>query len=219
MLFLKNSLKLGCIALLLAPPLSAHAHPHILIDAEVHFMVSRNDDNIYQLNSLAYKWQFDENFSMLLVGDYDDDQNQLLNQQELTTMGIETMEGAKELGYFTYLANGNQAIKPADAPEVLASFSDNRLTLDFNLSLEKPIILNSNFKFKLFDDEYYTAFILQQKTGYQIIGTGVENCAIKQIQGEVDNNLETALQNAFNDDTTNQGMGAQFADEMSIKCE
>lgn len=197
----------------------ANAHPHILIDAEVKFHVSKNATNQHQLDSLSYKWRFDENFSFLLIGDYDDDQDQLLNQQELTTMGIETMEGAKELGYFTHLATATQSITPLDAPQVLASLSDNRLTLEFSLSLDQPIILNTDFKFKLFDDEYYTAFTFPLKNGYEIIGDDASNCSISQTQqGQDDKNLAIALENAFTEDTTNQGMGARFADEMGIKC-
>ena len=197
----------------------AIAHPHILIDAQVKFHLQKSQNGQFYLDSLHYIWQFDENFSLLLVGDYDDDQNQLLNQDELTTMGMETMEGAKELLYFTHLSDGNTNITPSDAPEVQATFKDNRLSLEFSLTLPQALPLTKDFKFTLFDEEYYTAFLIKQDGGYQLMGEDIGNCALYQVQqGQIDTNIKTALENAFSDDFTNQGLGAQFSDDIGIKC-
>lgn len=197
----------------------AIAHPHILIDAAVTFHIQKTQNGQYQLDSLHYIWQFDENFSLLLLGDYDDDQNQLLAQDELTTMGMETMEGAKELLYFTHISNGVVKINPSDAPEVQATFKDSRLTLEFDLTLPNSLPLTPEFKFTLYDEEYLAAFFVKKDTGYQLAGDGAKNCAIYQLeQGQIDSNIKIALENAFNDDLTNQGMGAQFADDIGIKC-
>lgn len=201
------------------PPSVAIAHPHILIDAQVKFHLQKTDNEQFMLTSLHYIWHFDENFSLLLLGDYDDNQDQLLSQAELSTMGIETMEGAKELLYFTHLSEGNANFTPDDAPQVQATFKDSRLILEFDLTLPQPLPLSDNFKYTLFDEEYYTAFFVKQDNGYQIIGEGKDDCAIYQVQqGQIDSNIKTALENAFNDDFTNQGMGAQFADDIGIKC-
>ena len=197
----------------------AIAHPHILIDARVKFHIQKAQNGQYYLDSLHYIWQFDENFSLLLLGDYDDNQNQLLEQDELTTMGIETMEGAKELLYFTHITNGSTNITPTDAPQVQATFKDSRLTLEFSLTLPQALPLTDDFKYTLFDEEYYTAFLIKKQGGYQLTGDDIDDCALFQVgQGQIDNNIKTALENAFNDDFTNQGMGAQFADDIGIKC-
>lgn len=201
------------------PTNMAIAHPHILIDAAVTFHIQKTQNGQFQLDSLHYTWQFDENFSLLLLGDYDDDQNQLLEQQELTTMGMETMEGAKELLYFTHISNGDTKISPNDAPTVQATFKDNRLTLEFDLTLPESLPLTETFKFTLYDEEYFTAFFVKKDSGYQLVGDDIESCAIYQAeQGQLDSNIKIALENAFNDDLTNQGMGAQFADDIGIKC-
>lgn len=205
--------------LLICTPSSALAHPHILIDAQVQFTVEPSQDGEYQLTKLRYVWQFDENFSLLLLGDYDDDENQLLNQQELTTMGIETMEGAKELGYFTILANGDETVPPTDAPQVRATFAQDRLTLEFDISLPTPIDITNALTFSLFDEEYYTAFNIKAKNGFIIANQQASNCKIYAVKtAQIDENIAVALENAFTQDFTNQGLGAQFADKVGIKC-
>lgn len=197
----------------------AIAHPHILIDAQVKFHLTKSANQTIHLQKLNYIWEFDENFSFLLLGDYDDDQNQLLNQDELSTMGIETMEGAKALDYFTHLSAGQNQIIPTDAPQVLATYKDNRLTLEFDLTLPEPIEITANFKFALFDDEYYTAFMFAADTGLKIVQDSTINCQITALKiREIDENMLQALERAFSQDTINQGLGKQFADEIGIKC-
>lgn len=197
----------------------AFAHPHILINAKVEFHLSQTAEQNYQLDKLTYAWHFDENFSLLLLGDYDDNQDQLLSLDELSTMGIETMDGAKELGYFTHLFSGETEFPPLDAPQVRATFADNRLTLSFDLTLPQALPISDDFKFTLFDEEYYTAFIFNQKSDYQIIGENIKSCSIlTTAEAQVDDNIEAALAKAFNQDTINQGMGSQFADDIGIKC-
>lgn len=219
MSFFRKLIHPAIILLFSLAPISAFAHPHILIDAQVTFTVNKTNENEFQLTKLHYIWQFDENFSLLLLGDYDDNQDQLLDQDELSTMGIETMEGAKALGYFTFISNANETIPPTDAPQVRASFSQNRLTLEFDLELPSPVIINNNLSFSLFDEEYYTAFYLKPETGFKIDGINAANCNIYQAKiAEIDENIAIALENAFTQDTTNQGLGAQFADKVGIKC-
>lgn len=217
-----KSVKFFCILTSLIglwPINMAIAHPHILIDAAVTFHIQKAQNGQFHLDSLHYIWQFDENFSLLLLGDYDDDQNQLLAQQELTNMGMETMEGAKELLYFTHISNGDVEISPNDAPTVQATFKNNRLTLEFDLTLPKALPLTSAFKFTLYDEEYMAAFFVKKDAGYQLVGDDANNCAIYQVeQAQIDSNIKAALENAFNDDLTNQGMGAQFADDIGIEC-
>lgn len=210
---------ISLICVVFWPIFSANAHPHILINAKVNFHLSQTQNQTYQLDKLSYVWHFDENFSLLLLGDYDDDQNQLLDLDELSTMGIETMDGAKELAYFTHLFNGEAEILALDAPQVRATFADNRLSLTFDLTLPQSVPISNEFKFTLFDEEYYTAFIFNQKSDYQLIGDNLNGCALQtKQQAQTDDNMETALANAFNQDTINQGMGSQFADKIGIIC-
>lgn len=193
----------------------SYAHPHILIDATIKLSVNPKQ----QLTKLTYIWQFDENFSLLLLGDYDEDKDKDLNHEELTTLVNETMEGAHELGYFTHLKDGKTSISLRSASQVLAKLDANRLTFQFDLELLQPQKISQSLTFSLFDEEYYSAFMIDYKTGYEIDQPQATHCKITQTKtAKTDENIQNALDNAFNEDTINQGSGSQFANIIGMKC-
>ena len=214
---LRKWIILASFILFIAPISTINAHPHILIDAQIKFNL--NQSKITQLSSLTYIWQFDENFSLILLGDYDDNKDQLLSVDELTTLAIETMEASKELGYFTHLVKNDTEINLKEITKIDAKFEDSRLTFEFTLELPEPVTIDDKLKFAIYDEEYYTAFNLAEKPSLQLVGDNVTGCSIiRTQQAEVDENIENALKNAFGLDTVNQGFGAKFAEFVGIKC-
>ncbi len=194
------------------------AHPHVLVNTTTRFEIS-SKDQILTLQNIHYKWVFDENFSLVLLGDYDDDKDGNLSEAELTNLASEIMGNLSEINYFTQLVTDGKPhlIKPAD--KVQADFINSRLSFEFSLQLGETVAMATNLEYALFDEEYYVAFERQDRQTFSINGNDTDRCQLNPIQlAKKDENIGNALKEAFSDNIDNQGMGAIFADKYRFIC-
>lgn len=146
---------LWCILTILPFAREAKAHPHVYVDTSLVFVI---DDS--GLSAVHENWVFDEIFTSAILADLEITPDNLATTlgQEKIKQGAFTYLG--NFDYFTFIENNGQRFPIPEAENFVASFRDGRLVYDFTIPVGIPLSAFSNFRFAVFDQEYYTDVLL-----------------------------------------------------------
>ncbi len=141
-------------ALLVSAGLAARpaaAHPHVWVDASLSLEMSDG-----KVTALDIVWLFDEFYSELVRGDFDQDGNGTLSQQELDALVGVSAASLSEHSFFTHLRIGDERPTVAAVRDFYIDDDGERVAYRFRVPLRQPVDVNKTpFAVGLFDEGYY----------------------------------------------------------------
>ena len=142
-----------CIGALHSTGRSLHAHPHVFI---VQRLTVVFDDR--GLAGIKVRWAFDDMFSSMIVGDYDQDQNGHLEPSEVKIIKEKAFTNISNHNYFTFVKIDGKPFEVKYIQDFSAVLKQNKLIYEFFVPCHVAAI--GQFKeiiVATYDPSYYTA--------------------------------------------------------------
>lgn len=198
-------------------PYTASAHPHV--------WVTIRSELLYALDGAAtgvrHTWTFDDMFSAFATTGLQKTGGTFTREalQPLAKVNIDTL---KEYGYFTFAkVNGRRQKDAFGAPiDYWAEYDPKKtiLTLHFTLPFKKPVKAKS-FEIKVYDPEFFIDFAFAKRRPVTLIGAPAR-CKVATDKPPDSNfpSLFFKLNQPLVTSEANIGMGAEFANTISVDC-
>jgi ABC-type uncharacterized transport system substrate-binding protein len=198
----------------------AMAHPHVWIDMQSSIVFT--DDGL--IKGVDVEWTFDDGYAQMALDGLDADGDGMYSQDELAPLTKENIESLKDYEYFTVMrANGEQQ-KIGTVTDAGQIWSNNKLTLHFQVPLLKPIDpKKEEFMLKVYDPEFFIDLEYPADDAVDVTGKIPPSCKLVVKPVPTDAELEqtrTMLSTKGKDwkPEVNEDFGAMFAQAVSIAC-
>jgi len=140
------------LALLLAAPVAADAHPHVFIDAKVTFQFNEEE-----LEGFWVEWAFDEMFTGMLVLDFGIPRNGELTDRHVKEIQQGAFENLRHYDYFTYIVTDGGREPVSEIREFDAFFRDHRIVYRFFVPHRKPLTNTAReLRVQMYDETFFT---------------------------------------------------------------
>jgi ABC-type uncharacterized transport system substrate-binding protein len=196
------------------------AHPHVWIEMQSDVVFT--DDGM--IKGVDLEWTFDDGYTQMALDGLDVDGDGLYSQDELAPLTKENIESLKDYEYFTVMrANGEQQ-KISKVTDFGQIWSNNKLTLHFQVPLEKPVDPRKNeFMVKVYDPEFFIAIDYVTENPVDVVGKIPESCklVVKPVPTDAElDQTRTMLATKGKDwkPEVSEDFGAMFAQAVSIAC-
>lgn len=131
----------------------ALSHPHIFIAQRIKIVF--DDQGLAGFNIY---WTFDDMFASMIAGDYDKNQNQVLEKSEVALIKKEAFSYVSNYNYFTFVKIDGKLFDVKFIQDFSAEFHDKKLVYKFFIPCH--VTATSNFKHVTvasYDPSYYSA--------------------------------------------------------------
>jgi len=129
------------------------SHPHVFIAQRIKIVF---DDQ--GLAGFKIYWTFDDMFASMIAGDYDKNQNQVLEKSEVALIKKEAFSYVSNYNYFTFVKIDGKPFDVKFIRDFSAEFHDKQLVYKFFIPCH--VTATSNFKrvtVASYDPSYYSA--------------------------------------------------------------
>jgi ABC-type uncharacterized transport system substrate-binding protein len=201
----------------LAASASACAHPHVWVTMHSKFLYAPDGS----LTGIRHSWTFDDMFSAFATMGFPKT-NGTFARETLQPLAKVNVDSLKDFDYFTYATVDGKRDKDA-FNEPLAGYWLNYdakttlLTLHFTLPLKKPVKAKT-LKIDVYDPTFFIDFATAKDDPVTLVGAPAR-CKVAT-EKPPDVNFPTTLQldQALVTSEANVGMGASFANTMTVTC-
>ncbi len=131
----------------------ALSHPHVFIVQKINIVF--NDQGLTGFN---IHWTFDDMFTSMIVGDYDKNQNKILEKSEVILIKKEAFSYLSNYNYFTFVKIGGRPFNVKFIQNFSAELHNGKLIYKFFIPCH--VTATSNFKqitVASYDPSYYCA--------------------------------------------------------------
>lgn len=204
-------------AVIVLPPASAGAHPHVWVKIETEVLADAGQ----RVSGLRHSWTFDEFYSAFATQGLDKNKDGKLDEKELAPLAEVNITSLKEFDYFTFVkVDGQDAKLLEPAPDYRLEHRDGVLTLHFTLPLAQPSDpRKAKLQYSVYDPTFYIDFSYAKDSPVHLAKSAPAGCraVVAQPPQRPD---ATALSEAFY-----QGLGAasdygrQFSRDVVIACD
>ena len=189
-----------------------NAHPH----SWVSVLTEIEGDN-KQISGLKMFWTFDLMTTSDALSDVDlsEDNKQLA----LQNLAIEMLENIKLNNYFTHFRHYGSTLAFKEVAQAKLILEDQKLTLQFLLELERPLLLPvTNLKLQVYEDSYYVDFLWLAQDDIQLSESFFGDCSLK-----INEAYDFPVQNAYDPlsmqgNATNNELGVINTQAATIHC-
>ena len=196
------------------------AHPHVWI--EMQSSVVFTDSGL--IKGVDVEWTFDDGYTQMELDGLDVDGDGLYSQDELAPLTKENIESLKDYEYFTVMrANGEQQ-KIGEVTDYGQIWSNNKLTLHFQVPLVRPIDpKKEEFMLKVYDPEFFIDLEYPADDAVDVTGNIPPSCklVVKPVPTDAElDQTRTMLSTKSKEwkPENNEDFGAMFAQAVSIAC-
>ena len=208
---------IAALAGLVAATGHASAHPHV--------WVTMNSELLYapdgSVTGVRDAWTFDDMFSAFATTGFAKT-NGTFTRQTLQPLAKVNVESLHEYAYFTYAKVNGKRQKDAftDPTDYWLDYDPKQtvLTLHFTLPFKAPVKAKS-LEIEVYDPEFFIDFGFAKKNPVTLVGAPAQ-CKLSTDKPD-DSNFPAQffnLNQAFVTSEANIGMGASFANKISVKC-
>lgn len=198
-------------------PAQALAHPHVMVDANLEVV----RDAAGMVTELRNVWRFDELFSAMVIVDFDQNGNGVLEQPELDAVSATVTQSIGEQGWFTDARNGNEELDLVPPERIMVDLVDGQVLMFFAAKLKQPVsTVGDSFRVSISDPTYYVAMEIADESAVQITGNGAQ-CRADIYRPDFDKLLEEnpdALTEEFFNDPKKASLSDQWMSWVTIKC-
>jgi ABC-type uncharacterized transport system substrate-binding protein len=204
-------------ALLLAAAERAEAHPHVWVTMTEELLYAPDG----AITGVRHAWTFDDMFSAFATQGLDQKTKGEFTRDELAPLAKVNVESLKDYAYFTYARVDGKRAKDAfvDPTDYYLDFDPKEtvLTLHFTLPFKQPVKTKA-LEVEVYDPEFFIDFGFAEKDPVRLVSAPA-HCAAT-IQKPQDGNFPASLRldQGFQTSEANAGMGASFANRISVKC-
>jgi ABC-type uncharacterized transport system substrate-binding protein len=205
------------LACLLAPARSAQAHPHVWVTM-IEELLYAPDGSV---TGVRHAWTFDDMFSAYATQGLDQRTKGEFTREELAPLAKVNVESLKEYAYFTYARVDGKRNKDAfgEPTDYYLDFDPKEtvLTLHFTLPFKAPVKTKA-LEVEVYDPEFFIDFGFAEREPVRLVSAPVQCTAT--IAKPNDGNFPSSqrLDKAFQSSEANAGMGANFANKISVRC-
>jgi ABC-type uncharacterized transport system substrate-binding protein len=205
------------LACLLMASGHADAHPHVWATITEELLYAPDGS----VTGVRHAWTFDDMFSAFATQGLAQKTKGQFTREELAPLAKVNVESLKEYAYFTYArVNGkrerNAFVDPVD---YFLDYDPKEtvLTLHFTLPFKTPVKAKI-LVVEVYDPEFFIDFGFAEKNPVRLVGAPAQ-CAAA-IEKPHDDNFSASLRldQAFQTSEANVGMGANFANKISVTC-
>jgi ABC-type uncharacterized transport system substrate-binding protein len=206
------------LACLFAAASSADAHPHVWVTMTEEVLYASDGS----VTGVRHAWTFDDMFSAYATQGLEQKTKGQFTRDELAPLAKVNVESLQEYAYFTYAKINGKRQKDAfiDPVDYYLDYDpkDTVLTLHFTLPFKTPVKANA-LEVEVYDPEFFIDFgFAETDPSARLVGAPVQ-CTLT-VQKPNDGNFPSSLRldKAFQTSEANAGMGANFANRISVKC-
>jgi ABC-type uncharacterized transport system substrate-binding protein len=198
----------------------AQAHPHVWIDMQSSVVFT--DDGL--IKGVDVEWTFDDAYAQMALDGLDVDGDGLYSQDELAPLTKENIESLKEYDYFTVMRGNGEPLKIGTVTDAGQIYSNNKLTLHFQVPLVKPVDpKKEEFMLKVYDPEFFIDLEYPADDAVDVTGKIPQSCklVVKPVPTDAElDQTRTMLSTKGKDwkPEVEEDFGAMFAQAVSIAC-
>jgi ABC-type uncharacterized transport system substrate-binding protein len=206
------------LACLLSAGGSANAHPHVWVTMTEELLYAPDGS----ITGVRNAWTFDDMFSTFATQGMEQKTKGTFTRAELAPLAQVNIDSLKEYAYFTYAKANGKKLKEAFLPPI-DYFLDydpkaTVLTLHFTLPFKAPVKAKA-IEIEIYDPEFFIDFGFAAKNPVQLVGAPAD-CALSVNKPQDDYfPAELRLDKNFATSEANIGMGADFANKISVACQ
>lgn len=143
------------IYLLILLPYLLFAHPHTFIDVLTDVKSNKN-----KVETITFKWRFDEMTSQLLIMEFDQNLNGKIDKEENDFIKTNYFDSLNEFNFYTNLST-KEKIQVTKPNNFSASIENGiNLIYKFDIKIDKD---KKDFKIELYDEDMFTALVLKDE--------------------------------------------------------
>jgi ABC-type uncharacterized transport system substrate-binding protein len=197
----------------------AEAHPHVWVTMTEELLYAPDGS----VTGVRNAWTFDDMFSAFATQGIAQKTKGMFTRRELAPLAKVNIESLKEYAYFTYARIDGKRHKDAftDPIDYYLDYDakETVLTLHFTLPFKTPV-KTKNLQVEIYDPEFFIDFGFAAKDPVRLVAAPAQCTA--SIEKPNDGNFPSSmrLDQAFSFATSeaNIGMGANFANKISVEC-
>ena len=196
---------------------TAQAHPHVWITASSELLYAPDGS----VTGVRHAWTFDDMFSAFATQGMEQKTRGMFTREELEPLAKVNVESLKDYAYFTYARVDGKRHKDAflEPIDYYLDYDpkDTVLTLHFTLPFKTPVKAKA-IEVEVYDPEFFIDFGFAEKDPIRLVSAPAQ--CIASIQKPNDGNFPATLRldQAFQTSEANAGMGASFANKISVTC-
>ncbi len=202
---------------LLAVTSPVEAHPHVWVTMTEEFLYAPDGS----VTGVRHAWTFDDMFSAYATQGLEQKNKGTFTREELEPLAKVNVESLQEYAYFTYAKVNGRRQKDAfvDPIDYFLEYDPKEtvLTLHFTLPFKTPVKART-LDVEVYDPEFFIDFGFAEKGPVRLVGAPAQ-CAVS-VEKPRDDNFSAAvrLDKSFMASEANAGMGANFANRISVTC-
>jgi ABC-type uncharacterized transport system substrate-binding protein len=200
-------------------PSAAQAHPHVWVTMTTELLYAPDG----AVTGVRHNWTFDDMYSAYATTGIKARVKGQFTRQELQPLAQVNVDSLKEYAYFTYARIDGKKQKDAFLPPVdyWLDYDPKAtvLTLHFTLPFKQPVKAK-RLVVEIYDPEFFIDFAVADDNPdpVKLVGAPAQ-CAATFDKPHDDNFFSTqTLNRAFVPSEANIGMGASFANKISVEC-
>jgi ABC-type uncharacterized transport system substrate-binding protein len=204
-------------ACLFATVKRADAHPHVWVTMTEELLYAPDGS----VTGVHHAWTFDDMFSAFATEGIAQKTKGEFTREELGPLAKVNIESLKDYAYFTYARIDGKRNRDAFA-EPIDYYLDydpkeTVLTLHFTLPFKTPVKAKA-LEVEVYDPEFFIDFGFTEKDPVRLVGAPAQCTA--SVAKPNDGNFPSSLRldQAFQTSEANAGMGASFANKISVTC-
>ena len=191
----------------------AQAHPHVWIDVRT----TVETDEAGRVTAIEQEWLFDPIYSAYVTGGVDP--TSAKGRKALTDLMDESMRNLREYDYFMRVRADGRRLALADVHDYKPQMSGDRLVYRFTVPLTEPVDPRSHdLDIAVFDPTYYIEMLHLEGDVIAFKGPNSGGCAARIVQPTPDLDAVALAQSLDKTATSDDTLGAQFAETVIITC-
>lgn len=197
----------------------AQAHPHV--------WATMNEELLYapdgSVTGIRHAWTFDDMFSAFATQGIAQKTKGTFSRQELQPLAKENVDSLKEYAYFTYARVDGKRDRNAfvDPTDYYLDYDPKQtaLTLHFTLPFKAPVKAKA-LQIEIYDPEFFIDFAFADKDPVRLVAAPAQcKFAIaKPSDGFFPKTMRLDQAFSFATSEANIGIGASFANKISVQC-
>jgi len=195
----------------------AEAHPHVWVTMTEELLYAPDGS----VTGVRHAWTFDDMFSAYATQGLEQKTKGEFTHEELQPLAQVNVESLKEYAYFTFAKIDGKRKKDAfvDPVDYFLDYDPKEtvLTLHFTLPFKMPVKAKA-LDVEIYDPEFFIDFGFADNNPVRLVAAPAQ-CAVA-LEKPNDGNFPSSmrLDKAFQTSEANAGMGANFANRISVKC-
>jgi ABC-type uncharacterized transport system substrate-binding protein len=195
---------------------SADAHPHVWVTMTEELLYAPDGS----VTGVRHAWTFDDMFSAYATQGLEQNTKGQFTREELQSLAKVNVESLKEYAYFTYAKVNGKRQKNAfvDPVDYFLDYDPKEtvLTLHFTLPFAKPVKAQA-LDVEIYDPEFFIDFGFADTDPVRLVSAPAQ-CTASIQKPHDDNFASMRLDKSFMASEANAGLGANFANRISVKC-